>query len=107
VHRRYFDASGKLKDTHGAYLDAVKQVAEEEGIALIDLAGKSKRLFEEEGPEGTKSIFLWGEPGEWGNYSGGVQDNTHFQERGGLRIAGLIVEGIRENNLQTLIMYLR
>lgn len=107
VHRRYFEASGKLKDTHGAYLDAVKQLAEEEGIALIDLADKSKRLFEAEGPEGTKSIFLWGEPGEWSNYSSGVRDNTHFQERGGLRIAELIVEGIRENDLQTLIMYLR
>ena len=107
VHRRYFDASGKLKDTHGAYLDAVKQLAEEEDIALIDLAAKSKQLFEAEGPEGTKSIFLWGEPGEWSNYSSGVRDNTHFQERGGLRIAELIVQGIRENDLQTLIMYLR
>lgn len=107
VHRRFFDASGKLQDTHGAYLDAVKQLAEEEGIALIDLAAKSKRLFEAEGPEGTKSIFLWGERGEWKNYPGGVRDNTHFQERGGLRIAELIVEGIRENELQTLIMYLR
>jgi lysophospholipase L1-like esterase len=107
VHRRYFDASGKLKDTHGAYLDAVKQLAEEDGIALIDLAAKSKRLFEAEGPEGTKSIFLWGEPGEWSNYSSGVRDNTHFQERGGLSIAELVIQGIRENDLQTLIMYLR
>lgn len=107
VHRRYFDASGKLKDSHGAYLDAVRRLAEEEGVTLIDLAEKSKKLFEEEGPEGTKSIFLWGQPGEWMNYSGGVRDNTHFQERGGLRIAELIVEGIREHNLQTLIMYLR
>ncbi|AIQ57020.1 rhamnogalacturonan acetylesterase [Paenibacillus borealis] len=107
VHRRYFDASGKLTDTHGAYLDAVKQLAEEEGIVLIDLAAKSKLLFEAEGPDGTKSIFLWGERGEWSNYSSGVRDNTHFQERGGLRIAELVVQGIRENDLQTLIMYLR
>ncbi|UQZ32688.1 GDSL family lipase [Paenibacillus sp. PK3_47] len=107
VHRRYFDAAGKLKDTHGAYLEAVRKLAEEEGVTLIDLAEKSRRLFEELGPEGTKSVFLWGAPGEWMNLSGGVQDNTHFQERGGLRIAELVVEGIRENHLQTLIMFLR
>jgi lysophospholipase L1-like esterase len=107
VHRRYFDEAGKLKDSHGAYLDAVRQLAEKEGIPLIDLAEKSKRLFEEIGPEGTKSMFLWGHRGEWMNYSGGVRDNTHFQEQGGLKIAGLVVEGIRENNLQSLVMFLR
>ncbi|AFC29177.1 G-D-S-L family lipolytic protein [Paenibacillus mucilaginosus 3016] len=107
VHRRYFDDSGKLKNTHDAYLDAVRQLAEEEAVALIDLAEKSRRLFEELGPEGTKSIFLWGGPGEWMNYAGGIQDNTHFQERGSLRIAELVVEGIRERNLQSLVMFLR
>lgn len=107
VHRRYFDEAGKLKDTHGAYLEAVRQLAAEESVPLIDLAAKSKQLFEELGPEATKSLFLWGSPGEWMNYSGGIRDNTHFQEQGGLKIAGLVVEGIRENNLQTLVMFLR
>lgn len=40
-------------------------------------------------------------------YTNGVQDNTHFQEQGGLRIAGLVVEGIRELGLLPLMMYLR
>ncbi|WP_159884801.1 rhamnogalacturonan acetylesterase [Paenibacillus puerhi] len=107
VHRRYFDAEGKVENTHGSYLDAVRQLAEEEGVPLIDLADKSKRLFEELGPEETKSIFLWGSPGEWKSRSSGVADNTHFQERGGLRVAELVVQGIRENRMQNLIMYLR
>ncbi|WP_150268854.1 rhamnogalacturonan acetylesterase [Paenibacillus tepidiphilus] len=107
MHRRYFDEAGKLKDTHGAYLEAVRQLAEEEGVPLIDLAAKSKALFEELGPEGTKSLFLWGAPGEWLNQPGGCADNTHFQERGSLRIAELVVQGIRELGLQKLIMFLR
>ena len=107
VHRRYFDESGKLKDTHGAYLDAVRQLADEEGLPLIDLAEKSKRLFELEGPQGTKAIFLFGAPGEWENHSAGISDNTHFQEQGSIRIADLVVEGIREQGLQTLVMFLR
>ncbi|MCR2807499.1 rhamnogalacturonan acetylesterase [Paenibacillus soyae] len=107
VQRRHFDEAGKLKDTHGAYLDAVRELAREEGVALIDLAEKSKRLYEELGPEETKKLLLWGAPGEWLNYSSGVQDNTHFQEYGSLRIAELVVQGIRELNLMPLTMYLR
>ncbi|WP_054942888.1 rhamnogalacturonan acetylesterase [Paenibacillus ihuae] len=107
VHRRYYDADGKLTDTHGDYLEAVRQLAAEEEVPLIDLAGKSKRLFEEAGPQETKSIFLWGAPGEWMNHPGGIVDNTHFQERGSLRIAELVVQGIRELGLQKLILFLK
>lgn len=107
VHRRFFDENGKIVDTHKAYLQAVRQLAAEEQVPLIDLAEKSKQLFEELGPEGTKSLLLWGEPGEWINYCNGVQDNTHFQEKGGLAIASLVVEGIRELGLQPLSMFLK
>jgi lysophospholipase L1-like esterase len=107
VHRRYFRADGKLEDTHGAYLEAVRSLAEAEQVPLIDLAELSRQLFEELGPEGTKTLFLWGGPGEWMNYSGGVQDNTHFQEQGSLRIAGLVSGAIRELGLWPLAMYLK
>ncbi|WP_151737273.1 rhamnogalacturonan acetylesterase [Paenibacillus tengchongensis] len=107
MHRRYFEESGKLTDTHGPYLEAVRELAEEEGVPLIDLAVKSKTLFEELGPEGTKQLFLWGAPGEWMGNPGGCADNTHFQERGSLRIAELVVQGIRELGLQKLVMFLR
>lgn len=107
VHRRYFEESGKLMDTHGAYLEAVRQLAEEEEVPLIDLAEKSRHLFEAAGPEGTQAIFLWGAPGEWMNNPGGLCDNTHFQERGSLRIAELVVQGIRELGLRNLMMFLR
>lgn len=107
VHRRFYEADGTLKNTHGAYLDAVRKLAQEENVPLIDLAEKSKTLFEQAGPEGTKSLFLWGAPGEWMNYPNGVKDNTHFQERGGIAVAGLVAEGIRECGLQSLAMFLR
>lgn len=107
VHRRYFEESGKLKDTHKGYPEAMRELAGEENVPLIDLAEKSAKLFEALGPEGTKSVFLWGASGEWMNYSAGVKDNTHFQEQGSLRIGRLVVEGIRELNLLSLIMFLR
>lgn len=107
MHRRYFDDEGKIIDTHKAYLDAVRKLAAEEQVAFIDLAEKSKELYEQLGPEGTKKIFLWGEPGEWLNHSNGVRDNTHFQEQGGLAIAKLVVQGIRELQLMPLTMFLK
>ncbi|HZG84009.1 rhamnogalacturonan acetylesterase [Paenibacillus sp.] len=107
VHRRYFEPSGELRNTHGEYLDAARRLAVEEGVPLIDLAEKSKQLLEELGPEGTKSIFLWGEPGEWTNYPEGIQDNTHFQERGSLRMAELVVQGIEELDLRPLALYVK
>jgi lysophospholipase L1-like esterase len=107
IHRRCFEEDRRLADTHGPYLDAVRTLSASENVPLIDLAEKSKRLFEKLGPEGTKSIFLWGEPGEWPNYPDGIQDNTHFQVQGSLRIAELVVEGIRELNLMPLAMHLK
>jgi len=107
MHRRFFDEEGKIVDTHKDYLDAVRKLAEEEQVAFIDLAQKSKKLYEELGPEGTKEIFLWGDRGEWINHPNGVRDNTHFQEKGGLALAKLVVEGIRELGLQPLTMFLR
>ena len=107
VHRRYFEENGTLRDTHGAYLDAVRELAEEEGVPLVDLAAASKRLFEELGEEETKNLFMWGAPGEFANFPGGVEDNTHFQERGGIAVAGLVADGIRALKLWPLAGYLR
>ncbi|SDD37405.1 Lysophospholipase L1 [Paenibacillus sp. UNCCL117] len=107
VQRRYFEPDGTLTDTHGDYLTAVRELAAEENVPLVDLAASSKRLFEELGPEGTKSILMWGAPGEFMNFPGGVEDNTHFQERGAVRIAELVVEGLREQQLKEMLLLLR
>ena len=107
VHRRNYDNNGGIINSHTTYLDAVRTLAEDDNVALIDLADRSKQLFEELGEEATKSIFLWGEPGEWINSSNGVKDNTHFQEQGSLQIAQLVVQGIRDLNLMPLTMFLK
>lgn len=107
VHRRFYESDGQLRDTHGSYLEAVRHLAEEQSVPLIDLAEKSKTLFEEIGEEDSKSVFMWGAPGEFAQFPGGIADNTHFQEQGAIRIAGLIAAGIREASIWPLMMYLR
>ncbi|APO48101.1 GDSL family lipase [Paenibacillus xylanexedens] len=107
VHRRYFADDGTLTDTHGDYIIAVRELAEEEDVPLIDLAERSRLLFEQAGVEGTKDDFMWVLPGEYVNFPSGVEDNTHFQERGARRLAQQVAEAIRELQLQPLQMYLR
>jgi len=107
VQRRHFNDDGQLIDTHGPYLEAMKQVAEEEQVPLIDLAAKSKRLIEQLGDEESKRLFMRISPGEYEHYPNGLQDDTHFQERGAIRIAELVAEEIREKNIHVLPSYLR
>lgn len=107
VQRRFFAPDGTIVDTHGEYLTAMRELAASEQVPLIDLAERSKALFEALGPEETKSVFMWAAPGEFIHFPRGVEDNTHFQENGAIRIAKLVADGIRELRLQPLTLYLK
>src|SRR5258708_9466999 len=52
MNRRTFDDAGKITNSFGAYPDAVREVAAQQKVALIDLNAMSKTLFESMGPEG-------------------------------------------------------
>ncbi|MCC3379168.1 rhamnogalacturonan acetylesterase [Paenibacillus farraposensis] len=107
VHRRYFNADGTLSDTHGDYITAVRELAEEADVPLIDLSARTQELYERLGPEDSKELFMWLLPGEYMNFSTGLEDNTHFHENGAVQIADMVADAVRELNLQPLRMYLR
>ncbi|WP_282943502.1 rhamnogalacturonan acetylesterase [Paenibacillus sp. RC67] len=99
VERNGFGANGKIKDSHSLYTAAMKSLGNEMNVAVIDLTAKSKALFEQLGSETTKELFLNLQPGQSPNYPEGVKDNTHFQQRGAMEIAKLVVTGVKELNL--------
>lgn len=99
VERNGFDSNGKLKDSHSLYTAAMKSLGQEMGVPVIDLTAKSKARFEQLGAKATKQLFMNLEPGQSPNYPEGVQDNTHFQQRGAEEMARLVVEGMIELNL--------
>lgn len=107
MHRRRFDDKGELVDTHGDYLAAMRELAQESDIPIIDLAAKSEELFRVLGAERCKELFMWGLPGEFIAFSEGVKDDTHFQEAGAMKLAELVAEGVKELNLSPLSLYLR
>jgi lysophospholipase L1-like esterase len=82
--RRNFDASGRIMPSLGEYPDAVRAVAREERVALIDLTPASVRFYEKLGPETAPRAFA--DEG---------RDKTHHSEFGAAALAGFVVEGLR------------
>jgi lysophospholipase L1-like esterase len=91
VERRIFDANGQITASHGKYPDAMKELGVEENVLVIDLTTISRNFIGSLGPDESKSLFMQLQPGDSPNYPQGSNDNTHFQERGAIQIAKLIV----------------
>ncbi len=99
IVRRRFDEKGNFYDTHGVYPDIVREVAKEFNVPLIDMHKQSEELLCESGPDSSKKLFLWIEPGVYKLLPQGKKDNTHFSEFGALKMAELAVEEIKKLNL--------
>ncbi len=99
VARRTFDANGLIKESHPLYSDAVREVAKNLTVPLIDLDEKSMDLLQKFGPENSKWLFNYTDPGEHPNYPEGHKDDTHFNELGARKIAEIVLAQIRELHL--------
>jgi len=94
VARRQFDAAGKVVGTHGVYSEAVREVAQAQGVPLIDLDREGQALVQEFGVENSKLLFLHLAPGRHPNYPEGIADNTHFSELGARKVAQRVLANI-------------
>ena len=81
--------------THGEYPRAVRKLAEETGIPLIDLKKDSRELFLDLGEEKTAELFVRLAPGENPDFPDGHDDKTHFNAIGADRICSLVADGMR------------
>ncbi len=79
MQRRTFTADGMLNDILGPYADAMKVVAGELKVPVVDLHQMSGELYEKLGPE--KCLELANKPG----------DATHFGEKGARAMAELVM----------------
>ncbi|MGV9276198.1 rhamnogalacturonan acetylesterase [Streptomyces griseosporeus] len=81
VERRRFDAAGNALPTHGDYPAAMRALAREEGVALLDIQALSLALWQRLGVEETKTYFNW---------TATEQDNTHYNPPGAIAVARLV-----------------
>lgn len=86
MNRRTFDREGKVTNSLGDYPEAVRQLAQEEKVAMIGLNAMSKPFYEALGPDKSKLAFAPGDP-------------THHNAYGSYELARCVVEGIRANKL--------
>jgi lysophospholipase L1-like esterase len=98
VCRRTFGDDGRLSNSLGDYPDAVRRVAREKGVALIDLNAMSKTLYEALGPVGAQALFP---------FANGRLEATHHNDYGSYEIAKCVVVGIKAARLAAADCLLR
>jgi lysophospholipase L1-like esterase len=99
VARRTFDSTGKIKESHPVYSDAVREVAKQMNVPLIDLDEKSKELLQQFGQENSKWLYNYTSVGEHPNYPDGHKDDTHFSELGARKMAEIVLAEIKSLQL--------
>ena len=98
TQRRFFDAEGKIKNTHGDFPAAMKAVAERENVPVIDLNAETKTLFEAMGTEGSKHLLVHYPMGTFPWQEKKFSDNTHFNPFGAYEVSKLVVMGLKQLN---------
>jgi lysophospholipase L1-like esterase len=82
VSRRSFGDNGRIVSNLGDFPDAVRRLAAERDVPLIDLNAMSRTFYEAMGPEESKRAFA-------------PDDNTHHNNYGSYQVARCVVEGIK------------
>jgi len=99
MNRRKFDAEGRIVNTLEEYPEAMRELARQEDVALIDLNEMSKKLFEALGPSGTLKAFVHYPAGTFPGQEQELKDDTHFNSYGAYELARCVVEGIKAHRL--------
>lgn len=92
VARRRWSEAGELVDTHGDYPAALRAVAAEEKVPLLELNVLTAELERGHGVEGSKRLHLHYPGGVYERWKEPVKDDTHFSEYGAARVAALAVQ---------------
>jgi lysophospholipase L1-like esterase len=95
VSRRDYDSSGNFRVSFPDYVNRVYELANETGVAMIDLSARSRAYLNGIGPEAAKRVFLHLAAGQYPAFPNGVADNTHFQEYGANQMARIVSEGAK------------
>lgn len=106
IVRRKFDEQGKLIDTHGEYISVTRLVAKEMNVPLLDLQKRTEELVTTYGPEKSKKLYVYTQPGEFPNRPEGAKDDTHLCVKGAMEIAGMAVSDMDSLKLP-LMIYLK
>lgn len=86
ISRRNFEDNGKVKDSHGLYDDAVRELAKELNITCIDMTKLTEDIYNSVGENG--AMYYHAIYNDRAKGKDGI-DNTHLNHWGGEKIAYL------------------
>jgi pectinesterase len=98
INRNNWDGT-TVRDTHGEYPAAMRDLAETRDVALVDVTQLTKDYFERLGPTGTNVLFMNLAAGEFPNYPSGNSDNTHLREDGARAVSQIVVADLYRQRL--------
>lgn len=97
VNRNYPWENGQLGNSHGDYPAAMKAVAEELDVLLIDLGQLSRDFFSSKGQAYVSTTYFMNlSAGQFPAYPDGLTDNTHFQPAGAEAVAQLVFDAMKK-----------
>jgi len=102
VMRRKFDSAGKVVDTHGVYPVISREVAKDKKVPLIDMQQQTTEWLEKTGVADSKMYFHKIPAGESKLFPKGLDDNTHYNEKGARISAEFFIQGLKENKITVL-----
>ncbi|MBD0833739.1 rhamnogalacturonan acetylesterase [Aestuariibaculum sediminum] len=106
TQRRAFNSDGSLKETHGDFPAAMRKVAKEMNVPLIDITKMTTDMYEAWGVEPSRNAFVQYPANTFPGQTKKLEDNTHFNSFGANEIAKCVVQGIKDLNLD-LVKFLR
>lgn len=105
TQRRVFDKNGKIQETHANYPEAMRWVAKDLGVQVIELHDMTRTFYETLGVEDSKRALVHYPAGTYPGQTKAFEDNTHFNPYGAYEISKMIVEGMKSLNLP-VVQYL-
>jgi lysophospholipase L1-like esterase len=99
MNRRTFAPDGTIMPTLGGYPDAMREVAAEQKVTLLDLNRMSKTLYEAMGSDGTLKAFVHYPAHTFADRPEELKDDTHFNSYGAFELARCMVHMIQTEDL--------
>lgn len=96
MERLRMDSNGQQTPTLSDYAAAVREVGEEEQVAVIDLHAMSLELYAGLGPERCTKAFVFYPAGTFPGIAEQLKDRTHHNSYGAYELARCVVQGLRE-----------
>lgn len=88
--------SDTLVDTHGAYRHVAARVARAEGAVYVDANRITHDIEQSLGVEGSRSLHMWAQPGQYAWAPKGRQDNTHYNVQGAHTVASALADALAQ-----------